>query len=230
MIEFYQITGSTSFAVRCALEEIGVEYRAIDIEPFDRSQPASFAEVNPGAPCPRSATARPRSTRSARACCTWPSGFRRPGSRRPPAIPRAAPICAGWCGSPTRSGRSGSGSWRRSSSRRSASRGVRAKGVEELESVGENLEARASRAHWCLGEPVHRRRHLPLHAGRLAALQAGTADRGRGRAGALLRASARGPRSPGRAHSTTSTSGRSASIPELRGGKPVDAPKVTFDF
>ena len=28
MIEFFQITGSSSFAVRCALEEIGVAYRA----------------------------------------------------------------------------------------------------------------------------------------------------------------------------------------------------------
>jgi len=47
MIEFFQITGSSSFAVRCALEEIGVAYEAIDIAPFDRSQPPRFAEVNP---------------------------------------------------------------------------------------------------------------------------------------------------------------------------------------
>ena len=31
MIEFFQITGSSSFAVRCALEEIAVEYRPIDV-------------------------------------------------------------------------------------------------------------------------------------------------------------------------------------------------------
>jgi len=47
VLDFYQITGSTSFAVRCALEEIGVAYNAVDIEPFDRSHPASFAQVNP---------------------------------------------------------------------------------------------------------------------------------------------------------------------------------------
>lgn len=47
MIEFFQITGSSSFAVRCALEEIGVAYRAIDIEPNDRSQPPEFARLNP---------------------------------------------------------------------------------------------------------------------------------------------------------------------------------------
>ena len=47
MIEFFQITGSTSFAVRCALEEIGVEYTAIDIAPRDREHPPEFAKVNP---------------------------------------------------------------------------------------------------------------------------------------------------------------------------------------
>ena len=47
MIEFFQITGSTSFAVRCALEEIGVEYDAVDIAPYDREQPPDFASVNP---------------------------------------------------------------------------------------------------------------------------------------------------------------------------------------
>ena len=46
-IEFFQITGSTSFAVRCALEEIGVEYDAVDIAPYDREQPPDFASVNP---------------------------------------------------------------------------------------------------------------------------------------------------------------------------------------
>jgi glutathione S-transferase len=47
MIDFFQITGSSSFAVRCALEEIGVEYRAIDIAPRERSRPPEFEQVNP---------------------------------------------------------------------------------------------------------------------------------------------------------------------------------------
>src|SRR4051794_12271875 len=46
-IEFFQITGSSSFAVRCALEEIGAPYEAIDIAPRDRSHPPAFAAVNP---------------------------------------------------------------------------------------------------------------------------------------------------------------------------------------
>ena len=47
MIEFFQITGSASFAARIALEEAGAEYEPVDIHPRRRDEPASFAEVNP---------------------------------------------------------------------------------------------------------------------------------------------------------------------------------------
>ena len=47
MIEFFQITGSASFAARMALEEAGAEYDPVDIHPRLRDEPASFAEVNP---------------------------------------------------------------------------------------------------------------------------------------------------------------------------------------
>jgi glutathione S-transferase len=47
MIEFFQITGSASFAARMALEEAGAEYHEINIHPRLRDEPASFAEVNP---------------------------------------------------------------------------------------------------------------------------------------------------------------------------------------
>jgi glutathione S-transferase len=47
MIEFFQITGSASFAVRMALEEAGAAYETVDIHPRRRDEPASFAEVNP---------------------------------------------------------------------------------------------------------------------------------------------------------------------------------------
>ncbi len=47
MIEFFQITGSASFAARIALEEAGAEYEAVDIHPRRRDEPASFGEVNP---------------------------------------------------------------------------------------------------------------------------------------------------------------------------------------
>jgi glutathione S-transferase len=47
MIEFFQITGSASFAARMALEEAGAEYTVVDIHPRRRDEPASFGEVNP---------------------------------------------------------------------------------------------------------------------------------------------------------------------------------------
>ena len=47
MIEFFQITGSASFAARIALEEAAAAYEAVDIHPRRRDEPASFGEVNP---------------------------------------------------------------------------------------------------------------------------------------------------------------------------------------
>jgi glutathione S-transferase len=47
MIEFFQITGSASFAARVALEEAGAEYEAVNIHPRRRDEPADFGAVNP---------------------------------------------------------------------------------------------------------------------------------------------------------------------------------------
>ena len=47
MIEFFQITGSASFAARIALEEAGAGYPAVNVHPRRRDEPASFGEVNP---------------------------------------------------------------------------------------------------------------------------------------------------------------------------------------
>ncbi len=46
MIDFFQITGSSSFAVRAALEEGGIEYAAHNVHPRRRDL-AGFAEANP---------------------------------------------------------------------------------------------------------------------------------------------------------------------------------------
>jgi glutathione S-transferase len=47
MLELFQITGSSSFAVRAALEEAGADYVTVDIAPFARDEPARFQRVNP---------------------------------------------------------------------------------------------------------------------------------------------------------------------------------------
>ena len=47
MIEFFQITGSASFAARMALEEAAAAYEEVNIHPRRRDEPTRFAEVNP---------------------------------------------------------------------------------------------------------------------------------------------------------------------------------------
>lgn len=47
MVELFQITGSSSFAVRCALEEIGEPYRVVDVLPFDRDATPALGAANP---------------------------------------------------------------------------------------------------------------------------------------------------------------------------------------
>lgn len=47
MIEFFQITGSSSFAVRAALEEGGIPYSVHDVHPRRRGEDTAFTGVNP---------------------------------------------------------------------------------------------------------------------------------------------------------------------------------------
>lgn len=47
MLELFQITGSTSFAVRAALEESGAEYTIVDVHPRRRGEAPGFADANP---------------------------------------------------------------------------------------------------------------------------------------------------------------------------------------
>jgi glutathione S-transferase len=47
VLELFQITGSTSFAVRAALEEAGESYVTVDVHPRHRDEAPGFAEVNP---------------------------------------------------------------------------------------------------------------------------------------------------------------------------------------
>lgn len=47
MLELFQITGSASFAARCALEEIGCPYETVNVHPRQRDEIPAFGEVNP---------------------------------------------------------------------------------------------------------------------------------------------------------------------------------------
>ena len=46
-MQLYQITGSSSFAARAALEEAGADYTVVDVHPRNRDELPEFARINP---------------------------------------------------------------------------------------------------------------------------------------------------------------------------------------
>jgi len=153
VLDFYQITGSTSFAVRCALEEIGVAYNAVDIEPFDRSHPASFAQVNPWRRVPAICDGEAKVYETGACLLYLAERFPAAGLEPPPGDPTRGAYLRWlvWLSDAFRP------LWERimapqffTSDERTA--GVRAKGYEELEEIGAKLEAELRGRTWCLGE------------------------------------------------------------------------------
>jgi glutathione S-transferase len=152
MIEFFQITGSTSFAVRCALEEIGAEYVTIDIAPRDRTHPPDFASVNPwrSVPALRDGEAEVYETG---ACLLYlAERFPEAGLAPSPGDPARASYFRWlvWLADAFRP------LWERIMApfffTTESQPGVRAKGLEDLERVGSFLEEELADRTWCLGE------------------------------------------------------------------------------
>jgi glutathione S-transferase len=152
VIEFFQITGSSSFAVRCALEEIGVEYEAIDIEPYNRSHWPEFEAVNPWRTVPALRDGE-ASVYEIGACLLY-LAERFPEAALAPAV-----------GDPARGAYLRWLVWLADTFRPLWERimapfffttesepGVRGKGLEDLDRVGAFLEQELSRGPWCLGE------------------------------------------------------------------------------
>jgi glutathione S-transferase len=153
MIELFQITGSTSFAVRCALEEIGVAYEVIDIAPFERDRPAEFAAVNPWrrVPAIRDGEARVYETG---ACLMYLAERYPEAGLAPPLGDPARGAYLRWMVWLSDALRP---LWERIMAPRffttsPDTAGVRDRGLEELERVGEMLEAELTGRTWCLGD------------------------------------------------------------------------------
>ncbi len=138
--------------MRCALEEIGVGYEAIDIAPRDRSQPPAFAAVNPwrSVPALRDGEAE---VYEIGACLLYLA-------ERFPEAGLAPPV-----GEPARGSYLRWLVWLADTFRPLWERimapfffttqsepGVRAKGLEDLAGVGDFLEAELEGRTWCLGE------------------------------------------------------------------------------
>jgi glutathione S-transferase len=152
MIELFQITGSSSFAVRCALEEIGVAYETIDIAPFDRSRPPRFADVNPLRMVPAIRDGE-TDVYEIGACLLY-LAERFPDAALAPVLgsPARGPYLRWmvWLADAFRP------LWERIMApfffTTESEPGVRAKGLEDAEKVGLYLERELAGRTWCLGE------------------------------------------------------------------------------
>ena len=229
MIELFQITGSSSFAVRCALEEIGVEYRAIDIVPFDRGQSPELAALNPWRTVPalRDGEAEVHEI----GACLLYLAERFPEAHLAPAIgdpARGAYLrWIVWLAGTFRP------LWERIMAPRffttESEPAVRAKGLADLERVGEYLESELAGRTWCLGEQYS---VADIYLYMLVGWQhykPGLAVGGEAVRAHYARVGARP--AIARARALDDLDERQIRYhPELRGGTPVDAPKVTFDF
>ena len=154
MIEFFQITGSASFAARMALEEAGAEYETVDIHPRRRDEPASFAEVNPlkRVPALREGEVTVYETGAVLLC--WPIASRVLGpagrrSRSAPTLYRwilwlADTLHPAWWPIMKSPGHA--------SPRRPRTPSSAASGREQMDAHGAYLERELARGPWCLGE------------------------------------------------------------------------------
>ena len=225
MIEFFQITGSSSFAVRCALEEIGVDYAAIDIEPYDRAKNPELAAVNPWRSVP--ALRDGEAVVYEIGACLLYLAERFPEAGLAPAV-----------GDPARGAYLRWLVWLADTFRPLWERimapfffttesqpGVRAKGLEDLERVGAFLENELARGPWCLGEQLS---VADLYLYMLVGWQhykPGLTVGGEAVQAHYARVGARP--AIARARALDDLDERLLRFhPELRGGQPVDAPKV----
>jgi glutathione S-transferase len=152
-IDFYQITGSTSFAVRCALEEIGAPYRAIDVTPFERDDPPSFGELNPWRQVPALRLGEAEVYETG-ACLLYLAERFPEAALAPPVgdLTRGAYLrWVVWLSDSFRP------LWERVMAPRffttsADTHGVHERGLEELGRIGDVLEAELTGRTWCLGE------------------------------------------------------------------------------
>ncbi|MFN8221816.1 MAG: glutathione S-transferase family protein [Gaiellales bacterium] len=151
-LTLFQITGSSSFAVRCALEEIGAPYEVVDILPSSRSEPASFAEVNPWRTVP-ALKEGDAEVYEIGACLLW-LAERFPDAGLAPAVgdpARGAYLrWLVWLADTFRP------LWERIMAPRfftkTSEPGVREKGDADLVEVGAFLERELAGRSWCVGE------------------------------------------------------------------------------
>ena len=154
MIELFQITGSTSFAARAALEEAGVGYVTVDVHPRRRREAPGFAEINPLLRVPALRDGEVTVYETGAVLLYLAERF--PEARLAPVV-----------GSPARGSYLRWLTWlsnslhpiwqpvnepRFQSDDPAGHQGIRAKGIERLEVAGRYLERELAGREWCAGD------------------------------------------------------------------------------
>lgn len=154
MIELFQITGSTSFVARAALEEIGVPYTTVNVHPRRRDETPELARLNPLQLVPV--------LRDGDVTVYETSAVLQYLAERFPQAGLAPPV-----GSPVRGeylrwlawlGNTLHGAWRSLTfpaaltDDEAGYGGIRARGLEELGEIGEYLESELAGRPWCCGD------------------------------------------------------------------------------
>lgn len=228
MVELFQITGSSSFAVRCALEEIGLPYRVHDVAPFDRDATPALAAANPWRRVPTLVDGEARVYEIGACLLYLAERFPEAGLQPPAGDPARGEYLRWlvWLAGTFRP------LWERIMAPRfftasADTAGVHAKGMEELVRVGEVLEAELAGREWCAGDRYSvADTYLYMLVGwqhYMPGLRIG----GEAVAAHFARVGARA--AIARARELDDLDERLLRVhPELRGGVPVDAPVVDF--
>jgi glutathione S-transferase len=153
VVELFQITGSSSFAARAALEEAGVEYRTIDVHPRRRDEAAGFADANPLERVPTLRDGEVSVYETAAVLMYIAERFPEAGlAPAPGARERGAYLrWLTWLANTLH------GAWRPLDAPRFLTdtpeevEGIRRKGRERLDEIGEYLERELAPGGWCLG-------------------------------------------------------------------------------
>ena len=153
-MQLYQITGSSSFAARAALEEAGADYEVVDVHPRNRDDAPGFAEVNPlrRVPALRDGDVAVYETGAVllHIADRFPDAGLIPplGDARRPDVYRWVTWCANTL----------HGAWwplmapRFISTDESAAAGIRERGLSAMAQHGAYLDEQLSGREWCLGD------------------------------------------------------------------------------
>ena len=154
VIELFQITGSTSFAARAALEEAAAEYVTIDVHPKRRDEIPDFAIVNPLQRVPALRDGQVTVYETSAVLQYVAERFPGAGLAPPPGDPRRGAYLRwlAWLGNTLHDAYHPLNVPHVLTDYEAGQEGVRRKGRVKLDAIGAYLERELIGATWCLGD------------------------------------------------------------------------------